>query len=271
MALGARRGGFRRRTGRNHSWTGPDTVVVDDVAEQLALSLQPADSRTRSDAPTQDHLQRWLAVRGSVPWHEIPDSGVDGPVVPLRDGVAQDIRAFDGAIDPARAKGLLSALELLRADAARGARLDFALLSTWQQHILGTTQPPRFRISPAFAKGGREHYGIGPDTRARLDTCLDQSAPATGRSLGLTARAARASLDVCFFHPFDDGNARSAFLTLVFILAREGIALDAVGLLRRVTFQAGDPQDPLIFVRYINLHLAETRRRTADSIGSASR
>ncbi|WP_241197177.1 hypothetical protein [Streptomyces sp. ADI91-18] len=107
-------------------------MVVDDVAEQLALSLQPADSRTRSDAPTQDHLQRWLAVRGSVPWHEIPDSGVDGPVVPLRDGVAQDIRAFDGAIDPARAKGLLSALELLRADAARGARLDFALLSTWQ-------------------------------------------------------------------------------------------------------------------------------------------
>ncbi|GAA3121910.1 hypothetical protein GCM10020254_81510 [Streptomyces goshikiensis] len=98
-------------------------------------------------------MQRWLAVRGSGPWHEIPDSGVDGPVVPLRDGVAQDIRAFDGAIDPARAKGLLSALELLRADAARGARLDFALLSTWQQHILGTTQPPRFRISPAFAKG----------------------------------------------------------------------------------------------------------------------
>lgn len=257
--------------GRFHSWTGPDTVVVDDVAEQLALSLQPADGRTRSDAPAQDHLQRWLAVRETVPWHEIPDSGVDGPVVPLRDGVAQDIRAFDGAIDPARAKGLLSALELLRADAARGARLDFALLSTWQQHILGTTQPPRFRISPAFAKGGREHYGIGPDTRARLDTCLAQSAPATGRSLGLTARAARASLDVCFFHPFDDGNARSAFLTLVFILAREGIALDAVGLLRRVTFQADDPQDPLFFVRYINILLAETRRRTADSIGSASR
>lgn len=257
--------------GRFHSWTGPDTVVVDDVAEQLALSLQPADGRTRSDAPAQDHLQRWLAVRESVPWHEIPDSGVDGPVVPLRDGVAEDIRAFDGAIDPARAKGLLSALELLRADAARGARLDFALLSTWQQHVLGTTQPPRFRNSPAFAKGSREHYGIGPDTRARLDTCLAESASDTGRPLGLTARAARASLDVCFFHPFDDGHARSAFLTLVFILAREGIALDAVGLLRRVTFQADDPQDPLIFVRYLNIHLTETRRRAADSIGSASR
>ncbi|MFJ5636663.1 hypothetical protein ACIQF5_29030 [Streptomyces goshikiensis] len=58
-------------------------------------SLQPADGLTRSDAPTQDHLRRWLAVRESVPWHEVPDSFVDGPVVPLRDGVAQDIRADD--------------------------------------------------------------------------------------------------------------------------------------------------------------------------------
>ncbi|WP_329127377.1 Fic family protein [Streptomyces sp. NBC_01465] len=257
--------------GRFHSWTGPDTVVVDDVAEQLALSLQPADGRTRADAPTQDHLQRWLAVRESVPWHEISDSGTDGPVVPLRDGAAEDIRAFDGAIDPARAQGLLSALELLRADAARGARLDFALLSSWHQHLLGTPQPPRFRNSPAFAKGSRERYGIGPNIPARFDTCLAESASDVERPLGLTARAARAYLDVCFFHPFGDGNARSAFLTLVFILAREGVALDGVSLLRRITFEAHTPQDPLILGRYINTHLAETRRRTANSTGLASR
>ncbi|WMX43602.1 hypothetical protein [Streptomyces roseicoloratus] len=97
--------------GRFHSWIGPDTVVVDDVAEQLALSLQPPDGRTCADAPTQDHLQRWLAVRELVPWHEIPDSGTDGPVVPLRDGAAEDFRTFDGAIAPARADGLLSALD----------------------------------------------------------------------------------------------------------------------------------------------------------------
>ncbi|MFD0377315.1 Fic family protein [Streptomyces sp. NPDC127112] len=257
--------------GRFRSWTGPDTVVVDDVAEQLALSLRPGDGETRADSPAQDHVQHWLAVRASVAWGEIPDSGADGPVVPLRDGAAEDIRAFDGAIDPARAEGLLSALEMLRSDAARGARLDHALLSRWQQHVLGTPQPPPFRASPAFAKGGRERYGIGPDTAARFDTCLAESASGTGRPLGLTARAARAYLDVCFFHPFDDGNARSAFLALVFVLAREGVALDGVGLLRRVTFEAGDPQDPLILVRYINIHLDETRRRAADATGSAPR
>ncbi|MGW1547826.1 Fic family protein [Streptomyces sp. NPDC002346] len=60
---------------------------------------------------------------------------------------------------------------------------------------------------------------------ARLGTCLAQ---ATDPALPLNARAARAYLDVCFFHPFEDGNARSAFLTLTYLLAREGIALDQV-------------------------------------------
>ena len=76
-----------------------------------------------------------------------------------------------------------------------------------------------------------------------------------------TARAARAYLDVCFFHPFDDGNARCAFLALVFVLAREGIALDGVVLLRRVTFQADEPKDALTLASYIDAHITETRRR----------
>jgi hypothetical protein len=207
-----------------------------------------------------DHLERWLAVRASVPWQEVSEGSRDDPVAPWRDGAAEDIRAFDGALDPVRARGLLGALELLRADAARGACLDFELLQRWQQYVLGTPQPPPFRDLPAFAKGGRERYGIGPDTRARLDACLAESARRAEPPVPLTARAARAYLDVCFFHPFDDGNARSAFLALVFVLAREGIALDRVSLLRRVAFQADEPQDALTLTRYVDMHLTETRR-----------
>ncbi|MEU4303111.1 Fic family protein [Kitasatospora aureofaciens] len=179
-----------------------------------------------------------------------------------RDGAAADIRAFDAAIDPARAEGLLTALDRVRADAARGADLDFELLRHWQQFVLGTPRPPEFRALPAFAKEGRERYGIGPDTRARLDACLAESAPDSERPLPLTARAARAYLDVCFFHPFDDGNARCAFLTLVFVLAREGAALDNVGLLRRVSYRAADPSGPVFLGNFVNRHLVETRRRT---------
>ncbi|MGW8355646.1 Fic family protein [Streptomyces wedmorensis] len=247
--------------GRFESWTGPDPVLVEDVAERLALSLRPDDG-ARSPGPVPDHLERWLAVRELVPWPEVSQGGRDEPVTPSRDGAAQDIRAFDGALDPARARGLLAALQLVRADAARSASLDFELIQRWQQHVLGTPKPP-FRHLPAFAKGGRERYGITADIRARLDACLAQSAPDAERPLSLTARAARAYLDVCFFHPFDDGNARSAFLALVFVLAREGIALDGVSLLRRVTFQAGEPQDALTLTRYVDIHLAQTRRNTA--------
>ncbi|CCA57328.1 hypothetical protein SVEN_4042 [Streptomyces venezuelae ATCC 10712] len=252
--------------GRFASWTGPDPELVEDVAERLALSVQPGDG-ARPARPTLDHLERWLTVRESIAWQEVPEDGRGEPVVPARDGAAEDIRAFDGALDPARAQGLLTALEMVRADAKRGSCLDFELLQRWQHQVLGTQQPPTFRSLPAFAKGGRERYGIGPDTRARLDACLAESTRTAERPLPLTARAARASLDVCFFHPFDDGNARSAFLALVFVLAREGVALDGVSLLRRVTFQADEPQDALTLTRYIDIHLAETRRNTA-SLGS---
>ncbi|MFE1176819.1 cell filamentation protein Fic [Streptomyces sp. NPDC058773] len=255
--------------GRFHSWTSPETVLMDDVAERLAQTLPP-DGRGRSTArrPTGvrppatpvDHLARWLDVRETVAWHEARDLGGEGPVRPTRDGAAEDIRAFDGALDPARAEGLLSALELLRTDAARGTPLDFALLQTWQQHVLNAQQLPTLRALPAFAKAGRERYGIVPAIRPRLDACLAESKKSDGAPLPLSARAARAYLDVCFFHPFDNGNARSAFLTLVFVLAREGVTLEDVGLLRRITFQADSPQDALSLTNYIDLHLAETRR-----------
>jgi len=252
--------------GRFQSWTGPDTVLVEDIAERLALSLRPNDG-AGSAGPAPDHLQRWLEVRETVPWQKAPDGGADGPVTPARDGAAEDIRAFDGAVDTTRAEGLLAALEQLRADAAHGASFDFELLQGWQRHVLDTPQPPPFRTLPAFAKGGRERYGIGEDTRDRLDACLTESVASGEQPLPLTARAARAYLDVCFFHPFDDGNARSAFLALVFVLAREGVALNAVSLLRRITFQADDPQDALTLARYIDVHLAETRRSAA-ALGS---
>ncbi|MFF4104736.1 Fic family protein [Streptomyces sp. NPDC001903] len=255
--------------GRFRSWTGPDPELVDDVAERLALSLRPDDARVRSAEPAPDHLERWLVVREAVPWpvaREGDEAWSEAPVTPSSDGAARDIRAFDGAVDPARAEGLLAALERARADAERGAPLDFDLLRGWQRHVLGTPQPPPFRSLPAFAKSGRERYGIGPDTRARLDACLAESAQASGgpgRPLPLTARAARAYLDVCFFHPFDDGNARSAFLALVFVLAREGVALDGVTLIRRITCQADDPEDAVSLARSIGFHLEDTRRTAA--------
>ncbi|MEU6533358.1 Fic family protein [Streptomyces sp. NPDC046928] len=251
--------------GRFKSWTGPDPALVEDIAERIADAVRPGAAATTAPPTPPDHLERWLAVRDAVPWHEAPDSAGSAPVTPVRDGMAHEIRTFDAVLDPARGRNLLTALELTRADAARGARLDFALIQRWHQHVLDTATLPPFRSLPAFAKGGRERYGIAGDTRARLDACLAQSSESTTHSLALAVRAARAYLDVCFFHPFDDGNARSALLTLLFVLAREGVALDSVLLLRRVAFHADDPQGALALTRSIDHHIRETRRRAEEA------
>ncbi|MEV7602856.1 cell filamentation protein Fic [Kitasatospora sp. NPDC089797] len=242
---------------RFKSWTAPDTVLAEDIAERLVGPLRPQDTHWSPDPiDLPDHLECWLAVRESVPWPDDEDSADGGPTTPARDGAAADFRSFDAAVDPARAAGLLTALELVRADAARGAALDFELLRGWQQHVLDTPEPPRLRAHPAFAKGGKERYGIGPETRTRLDACLAQAADSR---LSLAARTARAYLDVCFFHPFDDGNARSALLTLLFVLARAGVTLDSVVLIRRFGHRADDPQDALSLCRSVEFHLRQSR------------
>ena len=63
--------------------------------------------------------------------------------------------------------------------------------------------------------------------RSRLsgEACI---AEANDSSIPAPARAARAYLDLCFFHPFSDGNARAARLALDHVLTRAGLLLYAV-------------------------------------------
>ncbi|MCX5409332.1 Fic family protein [Streptomyces sp. NBC_00335] len=170
-----------------------------------------------------DSLATWLRVRREADWHR-------APVLVLREGpTARDgFRAWcEGPVrrrDPVRAERLLLAHALARADAARRAPLDFALLAGWQRRVLGVDRAP-FRTADAYAKAGRERYALTSRTGADFADCLRE---ATDPDLPPAARAARAYLDVAFFHPFADGNARAALLTLVHVLAREGIVLPEV-------------------------------------------
>ncbi|MFJ5974449.1 Fic family protein [Streptomyces sp. NPDC093060] len=88
-----------------------------------------------------------------------------------------------------------------------------------------------------MAKAGRERYRLTPRTQADFASCLRET---TDPDIPLAARAARVYLDVAFFHPFTDGNARAALLTLVHILAREDIVLPEVGPLQTTRY-ADDP------------------------------
>ncbi|SCE14733.1 Fic/DOC family protein [Streptomyces sp. DvalAA-14] len=182
---------------------------------------------------TTDSLAVWLRVRREADWRQAP--------VLRRDPAARDgFRAWcEGPVrrrDPVRAERLLAAHTLARADAGRRTPLDFALLAGWQREVLGAAEAP-FRTSDACAKAGRERYGLTPNTRADFDSCLRDT---TDPDIPPAARAARAYLDVAFFHPFTDGNARAALLTLVHVLAREDIVLPEVGPLQTTRY-ADDP------------------------------
>jgi hypothetical protein len=88
---------------------------------------------------------------------------------------------------------------------------------------------PPFRVHSVVAKGVRERYGIGPETQDQFNACLAQSKFDPDHPLSVSIREARGYLDVCFLHPFDEGNARAAFLAALFVLAREGSCWKALG------------------------------------------
>ncbi|QEV50287.1 hypothetical protein CP980_34835 [Streptomyces vinaceus] len=95
----------------------------------------------------------------------------------------------------------------------------------------------RFRRGDAFAKDGRERYALTPHTQRDFEQCLRDSADPR---VPLASRSARAYLDVAFFHPFPDGNARLAMLTLAYVLEWEGVRLDQVGPLQTTRYADDD-------------------------------
>ncbi|MFI9366704.1 hypothetical protein ACIG5E_37515 [Kitasatospora sp. NPDC053057] len=86
-------------------------------------------------------------------------------------------------------------MTLSRAAASRGEPLTPTLLAGWQKLVLGVNEV-HLRQGDAFAKGGRERYGLTPRTWQDFAACLRQSADP---SVPLPARAPRAYLDIAFF------------------------------------------------------------------------
>ncbi|MFD1275971.1 hypothetical protein [Streptomyces kaempferi] len=204
---------------------------------------------------SDDVLAVWCKVREQVDWSSAASVG-PAPVRPAVDGLAT---WFDGPVrlrDPDRAGRLLAAMALSRGTASRGEPLTPTLLAGWQKVVLGVNEVG-LRQGDAFAKGGRERYGLTPHTWQDFAACLHQSADP---SVPLTARAARAYLDVAFFHPYPDGNARLALLVLAHVLEREGVRLDEVGPLQTTRY-ADDPDGALDLAALVTVLIRATHRR----------
>jgi hypothetical protein len=242
--------------GRFRSWVVPSTADITAIAERLAQDVAGAEpppddwpdtwpqdwpapratnlpavdaapSRRRVPA-TPGALTAWRAVRTEVDWAGLTQP-VSGPVTSGRDGIAEHYarRGVDR---------MLPALDLVRADAAKAGPLTFARLASWQRVVLDVPEAP-FRSGSAFAKRGREWYAWWPELPDVFDECL---AEASDLAVPLPSRAARVYLDVAFFHPFDDGNARAAALALAYTLAREGVVLDRAAPILVTSWSAHD-------------------------------
>jgi hypothetical protein len=261
--------------GRFRSWIAPTGAEIADVAEALAeaaletphyswpdtwprnwprrrSSELPARSRTPRPGshPRFDALSRWRLVRQAARWADVAEH-VRGPARTRRDGIAEFFAAR-----PEGADRLLAALRLVRADADEGGPLTFARLKKWQRVVLGTGEV-EFRTTIAWAKNTREAYGYQPDLPEVFDACL---AEAAGPELPLPSRAARVYLDVAFFHPFPDGNARSAALALYFVLARDGVVLDQAASLLMTVRPAHDTRAAEAMARHVATLAEQTRR-----------
>lgn len=204
-----------------------------------------------------DHLAVWQRIRAEVDWA----GAVRRPakaIVGGRDGFVRHV----GTVGGARGDRLAAALTEVRAS----PELSFSRLASW--HAVATGHAfSRFRSGPAFAKGGRERYGLLPDTQRVFADCL---AEAVDERLPVTARAARAYLDVSFFHPFDDGNARAALLTLYFLLLRDGVVPDFVAPAVSVVRRADDPDGARDYVRLLDALIAGTHARLSSSTCAAA-
>lgn len=204
---------------------------------------------------SDDALAAWCLVRQQVDWSSA--AGVNpAPVRPAVDGLAA---WFDGPVrlrNAGRADRLLAAMTESRAAAARGEPLTPPLLAGWQKLVLGVDEM-HLRRSDAYAKGGRERYGLTPHTWQDFAAYLRQSADP---SLPLPARAARAYLDIAFFHPYPDGNARLALLVLAHVLDREGVRPDEVGPLQTTRY-ADNPDGALDLAALVTVLIHATHAR----------
>jgi hypothetical protein len=265
--------------GRFWSSVSPLGAEVADAAESLAAALTgitppPDDAwpdtwpqdwpswrstelpaaarapRARQPVPP-DALATWRQVRQAARWEHATEH-VSGPARTARDGIAEHLSRQKYTTDR-----ILAALDLVRTDVVEGGPLTFARLEAWQRKVLAVAAAP-FRTTPAWALAGRERYAYLDELPQAFEACL---AEATDPAVPLPSRAARVYLDVLHFHPFADGNARSAALALYYVLAREGVVLDRAAPLLMTRWPAADPHGAEGLARLVALLIKQTRRQ----------
>jgi Fic/DOC family len=162
----------------------------------------------------------------------------------LNDAHLHYIDQFDAHRSEERAEHMRSAVELVRKNAMNGDEFTFNLLQNWQRTVLGT-EDADFRQGPAFAKGGLEIYRFDETTENMFAEKISRDSKDEAHAL---CKAIRTYLDICFFHPFENGNSRAARLAFEFFLTKDGFTVSDVRPLFALPRVAGRKNDYLDFL-----------------------
>lgn len=187
-------------------------AVVSEHPQALVEHMRATLSMAWLSPP--EPLLSQLALLGGRSWR---------PTDPHEGWYGAD-RALEGARHP-------SLLAWMRAQAEACAAPDWSLLCQGQRLVLGEGAELGFRQGPAFAHQGRHRYGWfeGLDEtfkRKLAQDALDEVHP--------LLKAVRLYLDLIYFHPFVDGNARAARLWFEYWLWRGRIVAPSWDVLERL-------------------------------------
>lgn len=210
-------------SGHFRSWVAPADASSAAVLNGVAHAVGQAQAM-------EDSLAAWQLVRDDI------RMGREDQTVGYvnKDAHRAFIDSHDRPRDPIRADRMLDALDACRAAAVRGEPLTFDLLASWQQLVLGSPTRPTWRTTDAFVE--RARYAYTPALPPRFDAILAEANSTEPAAL----RAVRVYLDICFFHPFVDGNARAARLALDHVLTRADLRLQAIEPLITLSRAADD-------------------------------
>ena len=204
--------------GHFHSWMEPEKETLKKGAVAIGAVVKNRSSELVREAIDTSSL--WIRYRDLGSFAQTPFV----PIVNVQqDRHLEFVQEFDFAKSTQRGEAMLAALAKCRSDAATGKPLDWDLLKSWQALVLELpVEQIKFRSGDAFAKEGRERYPLLPKTPKQFKSLLLQ---ANEQDTCPVEIAARVYLDICFFHPFEDGNARAARLALEYVLTLHRFAL----------------------------------------------
>jgi Fic family protein len=181
-----------------------------------------------------DHLQATLSMNWAAPPSPIQEILEAASALPFAENYHHEIYldTVDTPLhqDINRASAYREALALLRVLADRKAPLNWTTMATVQGIVLRSDRV-EFRNCDAYARDGTDRYAWFPELQAMFERKIEADADSPCNPI---AKAVRTYLDIIFFHPFVDGNARAARLWFEFLLRRERVCFPSLLALARL-------------------------------------